>query len=190
MPVAVYGQLGRLLRERSLTVDDLARESEERFGLTADPLELQRLAASDALGTIDLTLLGAVADILGTELGELVVVEATPLSPAATPPMSLLTEQQDQRLRELLDLQGERDLKEEEQRELEVLVYEEYGRRSSDYFRRQEAQRRGVSLEQVQREEGERVADAMKYLAWLDADPRRRRELVRRVTAQRASAST
>jgi hypothetical protein len=186
--VAVFGQLDRLLRERSLTVADLKRDIEERFDLLVDEAALECLVSSDELREVDLTLVGAVVDTLGLRMDDLFAVQSVPVNPPASPPKSFLTEQQDRRLAELFDQQDRRKLTADEQRELQTLVYDEFGRRSNDYFRRKEAQKRGVSLEQVQREEDERIARAMKYHRWLNADPRRIQELAERVKARKTAA--
>ena len=191
MAVAVFGQLDHLLRERNLTVADLKRQIEEQYGMDVDVAALDRLAGPEALHHTDLKVIGAVASILEVSLDDLLLVVALPaglIRPPTEP--SFLTEEESRRLTELFDRQDAGLLTADEQRELETLVYDKYGQRSIEYSQRREAKRRGVSLEQVQREDDERIASATKYLKWLDADPRRRQELAERVRGRKASAST
>ena len=189
MAVAVYGQLERLLRERNLTVADLKRQIEEEYGLVVDAAVLDHLASPKVLQQTDLTVVGAAASALGVSLDDLLLVVTLPpslIAPQTDP--SFLDEGETRRVFELFDRQDEGLLTEEERSELEALVYDKYGRRSHDYFRRKEAQRRGVSLEQVQREEDERIAKAVAWLEWLDADPRRRKRLIERARPRQLAA--
>ena len=190
MPVAVFGRLGQLLNERNLTVADVRQQIEALYGIVDDTGVLEQLASSEDLHTTDLTVVGAVAGFLGVSFDDLLQVIAIPVSmlPKKTEP-DFLTEEEGRRLTELFDRQDTRGLTDEEQRELEELVYDKYGQRSNDYYRHQIAKRRGISVEQVQREEDERIAEAMKHREWLHEDPRRIQELAERVRKQKASAS-
>jgi hypothetical protein len=187
MAVAVYSQLDRLLRERSLTVTDLKRQIEERFDSVVETTELDRLAGSEALDQADLSLIGAIADTLGITLSDLFDVQADSVRVPSQPPMSFLTERQEERLSELLQLRDERKLSADERRELHVLVYDENGRRLIDYYRRKQAQQQGISLEQVKREEDEAIARAKRYLRSRANAPRLRQEIVERQRQQAAS---
>ena len=169
MAIAVFGQLDHLLRERNLSLADLKRQIEERYGLEVEALD--GLIGPQAVRQADLTLAAAAAIVLGVDLGELFAVEELPRGAAESAGQSFLTEDQTHRLWALLDLQDERDLTEDERRELCALVDEE-GRRFGAYHLARYAARRGISTEEAQRESDEGIAEAAALNAWLDADPR------------------
>lgn len=191
MPVAAFGRLDQLLNERNLTIADVRQQIEALYGIVDDKGILEQLASSEGLVKTDLTVVCAVAGLLGVSLDDLFHVIAIPVSmlPRSTEP-DFLTEEEGRRLTELFDRQDAGVLTDAEQRELEELVYDKYGQRSIEHSQRKEAKRRGVSLEQVQREDDERIAEAMKHREWLHEDPRRIQELAERVRKQNAAAST
>jgi hypothetical protein len=120
--VAVYGQLDRLLRERSLTVADLKRQIEERYGLDVDALD--GLTGPHAVQQADMTVAAAAALVLGVELGDLFAVDASAVDLDPALESQLLDEEPIRRIRALLDLQEEQGLSEPERQELETLVAE------------------------------------------------------------------
>jgi len=166
--VAVFGQLDHLLRERDLTIADLKRQIEERDGLVVDGAVLDQLASRERLAQPDMTTVGAVASTLGVSLDDLLLVVTIPYFRATR--VNLLNDEETWRLWTLLGLQERRKLSNDEQRELD-LIGDEVERRSSELFWRNEAERRGVSFEELrdEREEDERVARAMKHRDWPDA---------------------
>src|SRR3954469_5931498 len=106
--VAVFGQLDRLLRERGLTLDDLKRQVDERYGLNVD--ELDRLLGRKSVHQIDMMVAAAAANVLEVELGDLFTAED--LVDEMDPSLEdrLLDEEPVRRIKALLDLQQERDL--------------------------------------------------------------------------------
>jgi hypothetical protein len=178
--VAVFGQLDHILRERNLTLADLKRQIEERFDSVIDTAGLDALAGAETLDRANFALIGAITDTLGVTLDDLFAVQASPVRVPASPPASFLTERQAHRLHELLDQQGEHKLSADERRELEILVYDEDGRRLIDYYRRKQAQEQGISLEQVRREEAEHIEWAKKRPRQLHADPHHAQDLANR----------
>lgn len=186
MAVAIYGQLDRLLRERNLTIDDLKRQIEQRYGLVVEDATLDRIARPTPEGYANLTAAGAAASVLGVGLDDLFAVSAISIDDDPSK-LSFLSEDETQRLWALQDLQDERKLSHDEQHELEGLM-ETYGRRLNDFYRQREAHGRGVSAEQVEHEEAERIAKATSWLASLESDPARYAAFVERVKQQRASS--
>ena len=174
MSVAVYPQLDELLRERNLSVAELRRRIEERYGLVVASETLDRLARSEPVQQTDLTIAGATAKILGVELGDLFAIEAIPIDGGATTEEDFLDPEQGQRMAELLHLQDVRPLGEAEQCELQTLL-DEYGLRLNEYLEREIARKQGVPVEQVRREADEHVARASAWWQWINANPRRRR---------------
>jgi len=161
--VAVFGQLDYLLRQRNLTVGDLKHQIEERDGSVVDDAVLDHLISGQRLPQTDLTTVGTVASILGVPLDDLLLVVRIPFF-RMSPTLNLLNEEETWRLWTLLALQERRELTDDEQRELESIV-DESGRRSDEYFWHKEAQRRGVTFEDLQseREADERVVKATKH---------------------------
>jgi len=190
VPVAVFSRFDSLLQERNLTLADVRQQIEALYGVIDDTATLEHLASGEALEAASLTVVGAVAGLLGVSLADLFQVVAIPVS-MLNPPSEpdFLTEEEGKRLFELFDRQDGGVLTADEQRELEELVYDKYGQRLNDYYRSKEAKQRGVSVEQVQQEEDERIAQALEHHEWLNADPRRIQELADRVRGRRAAAS-
>jgi hypothetical protein len=185
--VAVYPRLDELLRERNLTVADLKRQIQERYGLELDSKILDRLARPDPVQRTDLTVAGAAAKVLGVGLGDLFAIEAVPVDFSPLPEDDYLDEDQTQRMWALLDLQDERPLSADEERELRALV-DEYGRRFTEYHLRAYAEREGIPLEQVRREAEERIARASAWWQEIEANPRRRRAFVARAKRRIAAS--
>jgi hypothetical protein len=122
MAVAVYGQLDKLLRERNLTIADLKRQIEERYGLEVDALD--GLTGSHSVRQADMTVAAAAAIVLGVELGDLFAVDASAIDIDPSLEERLLDDAPAQRIRALLDLQEERSLNDGERSELETLIEE------------------------------------------------------------------
>jgi hypothetical protein len=173
MSVAVFGQLGHILRERNLTIADLTRQIEERYGRrSADEDILNLLAGSDQLGLMDMLAVGMVARVLNVSLDDLMFVVEIPFSPADPPTrVNTLTEAETWRVWALLGIQQRRMLDDIEQHELQYTI-DEAGRRFRELSWRQEAERRGVPFEDLRDEieEDERAVAEMKDREWLDND--------------------
>jgi transcriptional regulator with XRE-family HTH domain len=175
MGIAVYPRLGELLQERRLTVADLGRRIEERFGLSVDPKTLYRLTHADPVQRADLEVAGATAAILGVGLDALFSIEATPIGEEVhDPTSSYLTPEQSQRLSELFDRQARGDLAADDQAELDRLVAA-YGRRLHERQVRDYAARQGLSVEQARREIASRFEEAIAWQPAAEPDQARRR---------------
>ncbi|MGH2350118.1 MAG: hypothetical protein ACRDI2_14950 [Chloroflexota bacterium] len=185
MTVAVYPRLGEVLREKNLSVAELGRRIEQRFGLSVDRKTLYRLASSDPIHRADLDIAGAAAAVLGVGLDDVFEVQTAAADAGDESPSPDLDPEQSRRLAELLTRQGERKLTKAERAELESLVAE-YGRRLHQYNLRQIAQSRGTSEEQVRREQ---QGELDRVLAWwreFEASPERRQALTDEVRRRRA----
>ena len=155
-PITVVPQLGRILRERGVTVMALQRAIAERFGRIPDDKPVQRP---------DLNVAAAAATVLRVPIGDLFRVEVP------TPPTTGSVEADSRRAAELFALRAEGHLDEAGQRELDALLgrFQEY--------RRQElldelARREGKPVEQVGREASAELFDAVR--GWRRYDARRR----------------
>jgi len=175
MGVAVYPRLGELLHERRLTVDELGQQIEARFGMTVDPKVLQRLTHASPVQRADLQVAGATAAVLGVGLDQLFTVEATPVN--LEEPESLLSAEQDRRMTELFDRRDRAGLTDAEQAELENLV-DQWGHNLHERNVRELAAKRGVSVEEMQRELDADLAKALEWWRAIEADPKQRRALV------------
>jgi hypothetical protein len=172
MAIAVFGQLGHLLRERSLTLADLKRQIEERYDLCPDEDTLHLLAGSEQLGLLNMVPIGMVARVLNISLDDLRFVVDIPFSPAHPPTkVNTLTETETWRVWALLGMQQRRKLDDVEQHELEAIV-NEGGRRFRELSWRKEAERRGVPLDDLRNEieEDERVVAALQRGEWSNED--------------------
>jgi hypothetical protein len=186
--VTVYPRLAALLHDRHLTVADLARQIAERFGLTVDLRTLQRLTQDVPMHRADLEIAGAVAAVLGVDLGDLFAVEATPLDAVGEAQYQDLDLQESRRLSLLLARQQEDSLTEAEVTELASLMAM-YARRLHDRRMRHWAARRGISIEQANQEAEARLTDALAWWEALQADPQRQQDLVERAARQHAASS-
>lgn len=124
MVVSVYPQLDALLRARGLSLTDLQRAMEERYGRAVDVDALQSLAGSEPVEHTDIALAGAIAAVLGIKLDDLFTVELDGDAASSSDTAGFPDEQPAARLRELLDRQIQDGFTAAEQRELEALVEE------------------------------------------------------------------
>jgi hypothetical protein len=164
-PIAVVPQLGRILRERGVTVLALQRAIAERFGRIPDDKTLYGLAGDKPVQRPDLNVAAAAATVLRVPIGDLFRVEVPP------PPTTGSVEADSRRAAELFALRAEGRLDEAGQRELDALLgrFQEY--------RRQElldelARRDGKPVEQVAGEASAELFDAVR--GWRGYDARRR----------------
>lgn len=184
MSVMVYSRLGDVLRDKNMSVSDLARRIAERFGLEVDERSLDRLTRTARVRRPDIELAGAAAAVLDVGLDDVFTVAAIPVDadgtstePAAAEEDSILTSEQSHRLRSLYERQGQRALTEDEWAELDELVAT-YGRLFYAQGVRDIAAQRGLPAEQAQ---ADLAADLERVLAWrreLEADPARKEALV------------
>jgi transposase len=173
MSVTVYPRLNELLRERRLSVAELERRIERRFGLAVDPKTLYRLNSAESVQRADLEIAGAVAAVLDVGLGDLFDVHVVPGSDGDEAEATEIDPAESRRLAELFDRQAYAVLSEEEQHELDGLVTS-YGRRLHERRLHELAQQRGIPLEQARREVAEDLEQALAWWRTFEADPQRR----------------
>lgn len=172
MGVAVVPRLNELLRARNLTVADLERQIEQRFGLTVDPKTLYRLASSMPVQRADLHVAGAVAAYLGVGLDDLFDVRATAVDSDDESATSDADPAVSRRLAQLFDQQARGFLSTAEQQELETLVAE-YGRRLHERHLREYARQNGISLDEARQDATARLDQALDWWQQFQADPSR-----------------
>jgi hypothetical protein len=80
MGIAVYPRLHEILRARHLSVAELERQMELRFGLRVDAKTLYRLTHTAPIQRADLKVAGAAAAVLGVSLSDLFDVQAVPVA--------------------------------------------------------------------------------------------------------------
>lgn len=181
MVVAVYPRLAELLRARHLTLSELHRQIEQRFGISVDSGALELLVEARPVRQTDLEVVGAAASVLGVGLGEL--FEVVPI-PASLEEERFLSPEQSGRLAALFDLRARRGLSEAEAAELDHLVAEN-GRTLEEHLVREIARKRGQTVEQVREESDASLHDALAWWREIQADPRRYQELVTELKHQR-----
>ena len=185
MSVIVYPRLGQLLRERHLTVAELERQIEERFGLSVNPKTLYRLTQTTPVQRADLEIAGATAAILDVDLGDLFAVEAVPTAPGDAADARLFGPEDNRRMAALLDWQEHYPLSEAEWTELERLVAT-YGQLLHERRLRELAAKRGVPIAQVRRETEEQLDRAREWWRAFEADPDKERLIAEQAAQLRA----
>jgi hypothetical protein len=148
--IAVYPRLSELLRAKDLTVAELGRQIEQRFGLSVDPKTLYRLTHVDAVQQSDLEIAGAVAAVLEIDLGDLFDVRALPVNVGGQGTEAELGPEQSRRLAELFDRHARDSLTAAERQELEGLVSDN-GRRLHEQRLREIAEQRSIGVERAVR---------------------------------------
>lgn len=186
MSVVVYPRLSELLREKNVTTADLTHDIEERLGLRVSRHTLERLTSAAPIRHADLELAGAVANVLGVELNDIFTIEATPA--ADDEEDEVLDPNQSRRMRELYDRQGQRALTDDERTELDGLVAA-YGHRLHERRMREFAQRRGIPIEQAEREAAADLAEALDWWQEVQSDPARLEALVADAVARRDASA-
>lgn len=188
MSVAVYPRLGELLRQRDLSVAELERRIEQRFGLAVDTKTLYRLAHRAAVQRADLQVAGAAAAVLGVGLTDLFDVETIPVNAPADEVPQDLTPAESRHLADLLDRQGSGSLSDAGRAELEALVGE-YGRRLHERRLRELAEQHGIPIEQARAESQAQLDGALGWWSAFGADAQRRRAVAPRTRGRRLAAS-
>jgi hypothetical protein len=175
MGVAVYPKLGVLLRSRRMSVRELERQIEARFGLAVDPKTLYRLASSEPVQRADLEIAGAAAAILGVGLGDLFDIEARPVESSELTE-SFLDPAQSRRLADLFDAQASRALTPHERDERDHLMAcfarNAHATRVHEY-----AAQHNLPLDAAEREMAERLERAVARWDESDADTRSQHSL-------------
>ena len=105
MSVAVYPRLAQLLAARRLTVAELERQIEERYGLSVNAKTLYRLAQPAPVQRADMEIAGAAATILGVGLDDLFVVDAVAVDDDAAE-AGILDPADSRRMAELVERQA------------------------------------------------------------------------------------
>ena len=175
MSVLVYPRLAALLHARNLTVADLAREIDARFGLTVTPRALQRLTQATPIQRADLEVAGAAAAVLGVELSDIFAVEAIPIPSQVDE--NLLNPDQARRLQALYRRQERALLTDEEWAELAELVAV-HGHRLHEWRMRDLARQRDISIEHAEQETAASLAEALTWWRDLQAEPARLEALI------------
>lgn len=192
MGIAVYPRLGQLLEANRMTVAELERQIESRFGMSVDSKTLYRLTHADAVQRADLEIAGAAAAVLGVGLDDVFdvrVVRVDSNESAPTGALGDLAPEQSRRLSELFDRQSRGELTEDERREMEGLV-KEWGSRQHEYRLRHIAALRGVTVEEARAQIAAEFEKALEWWREFEADPRRRRAVIMRArSAKRRRAA-
>lgn len=190
LSVAVYPRLGQVLREKNLSVTDLARQIEERFGQPVDITMLGQLASAAPVARTDLQLAGAAAAVLGIKLGDLFAVEVSQAGQGGPGESDDVSESaQTRRMAELLDEKLRRSLTTAEWQELRHLV-DESGQRIHDRLVAEIAHQRGVSVDQARLEVESEIGQALAWWRRVERDPERRRALVDRALVSSTSITS
>lgn len=186
--MAVYPRLDELLRTNDLSVAELERRIEQRFGLSVDPKTLYRLASAEPVRRADLEIVGAVAALLGVGLGDLFDVHAVPVEEHDESEAIDLSVAESQRLSALFDRQAQGKLSKGERQELETLV-SEYGRRLHERRLVEIAAQRGISVEEARREVGHEFEQAQSWWHDFEANPARRAAIATQARRRRRQTS-
>jgi hypothetical protein len=164
MSVVVYPRLATLLEERHLTIVDLGRQIEERFGLRVDETNLDDLAQTAPVQRADLQVAGAAAAVLGVGLDDLFIVAAVASNGDDDADGEVLEPADSKRMGDLFRRKLDGALTEEEWAELEALVAK-HGLLQQERSMEARARQRGVPVEQVRQETEAQLAAAR---AWWD----------------------
>jgi hypothetical protein len=190
LPVTVYPRLGDVLRRKNLTVAELERQIEQRYGVLVDRKTLHRLTYPEPIERVDLEVTGAVAAVLGVGIGELFEVEAVALGggEGGGGEAGELTPEESSRLSELFDQQSRRALREGEQVELDGLVAK-YGQFLRERLLRARAQRERVLLEEARARTDSELHHLLVWWHPIERDEAWRRRLASRVRGRRSRRS-
>jgi hypothetical protein len=189
LPVTVYPRLGDVLRRKNLTVAELERQIEQRYGVPVDRKTLHRLTYPEPIERVDLEVTGAVAAVLGVGIGELFEVEAVALDGGdGGGEAGELTPEESSRLSELFDQQSRRALREGEQVELDGLVAR-YGQFLRERLLRARAQRERIPAEEARARTDDELGRLLAWWRPVERDEAWRRRLASRVRGRRSRRS-
>jgi hypothetical protein len=186
MGIAVYPRLGELLEAHRMTVAELERQIEARFGLSVDTKTLYRLTHPASVQRADLEIAGAAATVLGVGLDDIFEVRAQ----AADAGTEIGADDADlppalcRRLSELFDRQSQGVLTPAEREEMEALVAE-FGRRLHEHRLKEIARERGIAVEEARTQVAADLDRAIQWWRSIESDPRRRRAIERRAHQRR-----
>src|SRR5258708_9426056 len=148
--ISVSPQLGSLLQERQMSVAELLRRIEGRFGLAVEPKTLYRLTRPEPVQRTDLTIAAAAASVLDVTLDALFVVSEVPFSdvgpsgPDGAPELA-------RRLSELFATQSTRELTVAEEVELRALLAQ-YAHAQPQSRIQSIAEKQGITIDDARRE--------------------------------------
>jgi hypothetical protein len=183
MGIAVYPRLSVLLRNKNLSVAELERLIKKRFGISVNLKTLSRFTSSEPVQRAELEIAGAVAAVLGVELGDLFDIQATPVDKDEAE-MGMLGVTESRRLADLFDRQSQGALPAHEQRELEELIGE-YGRRLHEVRIREYARQRTMSVEEARNEMAQDLDRSMAWWQDFQVEPNRRAAIAEAQERQR-----
>lgn len=184
MPVTVYPRLGDVLRGQGLTVAELERQIEQRYGVLVDRKTLHRLTYPEPIERVDLEVTGAIAAVLGVGLDELFEVEAVAVGSSNGVETGELSPEESRRLSELFDQQARRALRDGEQHELGGLV-DKYGQLLRERLLRGRAQRERVLVEEARARTDAELARMLSWWQKVEANESWRRRIASRVRGRR-----
>ena len=185
MPVTVYPRLGDVLRGQNLTVAELERQIEQRYGVSVDRKTLHRLTYPEPIERVDLEVTGAVAAVLGIGIGDLFEVEAVTVGNGdGSAEGGELNADESRRLSELFDQQARRALREGEHHELRSLV-DKYGQLLRERLLRGRAARERVLVEEARARTDAELARMLSWWQRVEGNERWRRRLASRVRGRR-----
>ncbi len=186
MSVTVYSRLNELLRQRDLTVGDLERHIDERFGVLLDPGVVDRLMRDAPVRQADVAAIGAVAAALGVEVGELFQMRAIPIEDDAGENISDLNPRDSRRLDVLFARQDRVPLSADEQAEMRQLIAKS-ARHMHERRVRQYARQRNIPTEQARLEMERSFNEAINWVRAFESDPHQQREVERRIEQRKAT---
>jgi hypothetical protein len=186
MSVAVYPRLSAILEERRLSVDDLGRQIEERYGITVDPGTLRELMQAAPVERTDLAAAAATAAVLGIGLDDLFSVQAWPVLLDLPEPEPLLSPEKSRRLDDLFDRQDDGTITKAETAEIEALVAEN-GHLMHERSVREYALTHNMSEEDARRYIKATFEQALETWRAIEEDPRQKRALITSAKRKRAA---
>jgi len=183
MSVTVYSRLDELLRQRGMTVSDLERRIDERLGVLVDPGSLDCLLRDAPMRQADLTVVGAIAAILGVEVGGLFVVQVVPIDAGTEENISDLNPRDSRRLSILFD---QSSLSVDEQVEMKQLVAKS-ARHMHERRVRQYARLRDMPKGQARQEMESSFQEALAWIKDFASDPQQQRAVDERAARFKAT---
>jgi hypothetical protein len=189
MSIAVYPRLSAILEERHLSVEDLGRQIEERYGITVDRGTLQELMMAAPMERTDLAAAGATAAALGIGLDELFSVQALPVLLDLPEPEPLLSSEKSRRLDDLFDRQDDGTITEAETCEIEALVAEN-GHLLHERSVHEYAAAHSITEEEARQYIRATFEQAVEWWRAFEADPRLRRALIASAKGKRSAKTS
>ena len=163
MAITVYPRLGELLRERKMSVAELARQIEARWGRSVDPKTLYRLTSDEPIKRVEIGLIAQIAAVLELGMGELFSVLGLTLDVEFYEEFDdPQTRGQYLRMRELFGLRSGRNLSRAERKELDNLLTL-HRQREHERNIHLIAAKHGVSYEQAEADVAASLEEALEW---------------------------